>query len=186
MHTVHFPKEPQAGIVASAVGVIFDTTRYDRSVSVETVEIIDNFFESLRLDLSNDPLVQEIPFGELMARIDLKNRWVYKGSLTTPPCTKLIFWNVVAQVYPIKQRHLDLFRNQLGRGANNLRTTGNFRVNSPINGHDVVYVSDTLPFKQGGMDLENINLIFLAVLVITLILACCACSFAMATYYKVN
>ena len=111
MHTVHFPKEAQSGIVASAVGVIFDTTRYDRSVSVETVEIIDNFFESLRLEQTNDPLVQEIPFGELMSRIDLKNRWVYKGSLTTPPCTKLIFWNVVAQVYPIKQKHLDLFRN---------------------------------------------------------------------------
>jgi carbonic anhydrase len=61
--------------------------------------------------MKNDPTVQEIPFGELMSEIDTNNRWVYKGSLTTPPCTKLIYWNVVSTVYPIKEKHLNLFRN---------------------------------------------------------------------------
>ena len=39
MHTVHFvPKDVEAnGYVAAAVGIIFDTTNYDKSVSAETV-----------------------------------------------------------------------------------------------------------------------------------------------------
>ncbi len=61
--------------------------------------------------MTNDPIADKIPFGELMRKIDTKNRWVYKGSLTTPPCTKHIYWNVVSTVYPIKPKHLKLFRN---------------------------------------------------------------------------
>ena len=36
--------------------------------------------------------------------------WIYKGSLTTPPCSKSIYWNVIATVYPIKQKNLDQFK----------------------------------------------------------------------------
>ena len=111
MHTVHFPETESPDIVASALGIIFDTKRYNKKISEDTIEIIDRFFDSMQLQLKNDPTADEIPFGELMRRIDVKNRWVYKGSLTTPPCTKLIYWNVVSTVYPIKERHLNLFRN---------------------------------------------------------------------------
>jgi carbonic anhydrase len=102
MHVVHFPKEAKAGLIASAVGIIFDTKFSDPSISNTTVAIIDRFFDAMRLDQTNDPVVPEIPFGDLMAAIDTNNRWVYKGSLTTPPCSKLIYWNVVGKVYPIK------------------------------------------------------------------------------------
>jgi len=39
MHTVHFvPKDVEKkGYVAAAVGIMFDTTNYDKSVSSETV-----------------------------------------------------------------------------------------------------------------------------------------------------
>ena len=39
MHTVHYvPKDVEKnGYVAAAVGIIFDTTNYDKSVSAETV-----------------------------------------------------------------------------------------------------------------------------------------------------
>jgi len=110
MHTVHFPATESPDIVASALGIIFDTKRYNKKVSSDTIEIIDYFFDSLLLEEENDPTSDEVTFGELMRRIDTKNRWVYKGSLTTPPCTKLIYWNVVSTVYPIKERHLKLFR----------------------------------------------------------------------------
>ena len=70
--------------------------------------------------MKNDPTVQEIPFGELMSEIDTNNRWVYKGSLTIPPFTKMIYWNVVSTVYLIKEKLLNLFRNYLARSDKNL------------------------------------------------------------------
>ena len=64
---------------------------------------------NLTLENLNDPTVTAIPFAKLMNSIDTNNRWVYNGSLTTPPCTKNIYWKVVGTVYPIKPKHLSLF-----------------------------------------------------------------------------
>lgn len=49
MHTVHFPNTESPDIVASALGIIFDTKRYDKKVSADTIEIIDRFFDSMQL-----------------------------------------------------------------------------------------------------------------------------------------
>ena len=38
------------------------------------------------------------------------NRFVYTGSLTTPPCTEKVYWNVINRVYPIKHKHLGAFK----------------------------------------------------------------------------
>jgi carbonic anhydrase len=43
----------------------------------------------------SDPLVAEVPYGDLMMMVDMTNRWVYKGSVTTPPCARFVYWNVV-------------------------------------------------------------------------------------------
>jgi hypothetical protein len=37
-----------------------------------------------------------------MMMVDTRNRWVYKGSVTTPPCATMVYWNVLTTVYPIK------------------------------------------------------------------------------------
>jgi len=41
MHTVHFPSSESPEIVASALGIIFDTKRFNKKVSNDTIEIID-------------------------------------------------------------------------------------------------------------------------------------------------
>ena len=46
-----------------------------------------------------------------MNLIDMKSRWVYKGSLTTPPCTRFVLFNVCKNIYPISLKHLNLFKN---------------------------------------------------------------------------
>ena len=88
MHTVHLvPKgEEGNGFVAAALGIIFDTTNYDKSVTADQVKIIDNFFDSLVLSSRVNPVAAEINYGELIMSINTDNRWVYKGSVTTPPC----------------------------------------------------------------------------------------------------
>ena len=41
MHTVHYPNTDSPDIVASALGIMFDTKRYNKKVSEETIEIIE-------------------------------------------------------------------------------------------------------------------------------------------------
>lgn len=120
MHIVHVNKFGlQTGGKAGVIGVIFDTQKYDPNVSDATVEAIDNFFDSMMFygmqnpkDVSGVPTAypKEVALGELMAVVNTGNRWVYKGSLTTPPCTEGIYWNVVNTVYPIKKYHLDYYK----------------------------------------------------------------------------
>jgi len=56
------------------------------------VAIIDEFFEALQWDKTSAkdsetaPLVEKVPYGKLMMMFDMRNRWTYKGSVTTPPC----------------------------------------------------------------------------------------------------
>ena len=49
MYTVHYPNSESPEIVASALEIIFDTKRYDKKISDDTIEIIDEFFDSLQL-----------------------------------------------------------------------------------------------------------------------------------------
>ena len=134
MHVVHLANTTKNGIIASAMGVIFDVDEYDKSVTPEQVEIIDNFFKSLKLNLT-EPTTGKIPFGDLMEMLDTSNRWAYKGSLTTPPCSKTVFFNILNKVYPIKQEHLDLYKQQLEQ-APDVKAKGNYRVIQPIDTQD--------------------------------------------------
>ena len=55
----------------------------------------------------SDPIVSLVTFGAFMDILDMDNRWVYKGSMTTPPCKEGVYWNVLNDVYPIKQKYID-------------------------------------------------------------------------------
>ena len=69
----------------------------------------------------------------------MSERWVYKGSQTVPPCDTFVMWNIPRRVYPIKQKHVDLFKKQLERGG--LQNTGNVREIQLLNGHQPYIVS---------------------------------------------
>ena len=99
---------------ASAFGVLFDTKNYDQSISQSKIDLIDKFFDSLDIK-SGSYTIDDIPFGQLMNIFDQNKRWVYKGSLTTPPCTKTVIFNILSTVYPIKKKHLDLFTSTLAQ-----------------------------------------------------------------------
>jgi carbonic anhydrase len=103
MHTVSLPNknERSTEFMAAAVGIIFDVNNYSKNVSERQVEIIDDFFEKLGFNKRNHVAIY-INYGELIDALDTENRWVYKGSVTTPPCATTVYWNVLRTVYPIK------------------------------------------------------------------------------------
>ena len=146
MHTVHHPLDGVAnnGFVAAAMGIIFSVEEYTSKLSTAEQMVIDTFFDSLQwADLTTaGPTVDIATYGNLMMLFDMKNRWIYKGSVTTPPCDTNVYWNVLSTIYPISAKHMTLFKAQLARGDNGqLAVTGNYREIQKIDGQDVIYLS---------------------------------------------
>ena len=165
MHTVHLANDDKTsgtdnnGITHAAMGLIFSVNDHNANLSDAQVKIIDTFFETLQWSKTNDPQVDMVTYGDLMMMADMENRWIYKGSVTTPPCHRYVYWNVVKTIYPVKQKHLDLFKKQLARGdGGKLVTQGNWREVQPVDLHDVGVVHNSM--KMGGAKAQasyNIN-----------------------------
>jgi len=121
LQTIHRPAYGQEanGYYGAVTGIIFDTKNYDESVTANQIDVIDRFFDDLRLDRRTDTLIRHpnyVNYGELIDALDFNNRYVYNGTTTTPPCNSIIYWNVLNKVYPIKQKHLDHYlKVQLAR-----------------------------------------------------------------------
>jgi hypothetical protein len=133
MHTVHLAYSEKNSVFAAAMGVFFSVEGYNQQVTADQVTLIDKFFDSLEWGTTDkNPKVAEIPYGQLMHSLNMRERWTYKGSVTTPPCKTAVYWNVLRTVYPIKQKHLDQFKAQLARNTEQkpktLAETGNWRV----------------------------------------------------------
>lgn len=144
MHSVHLPEDGDSkdGYFGAVMGLIFDTQKYDPSITKAEVDIIDAFFDSLKwnelsIDASGTSVkkksLEYVNYGQLMNIAKTHERFVYTGSLTTPPCTEKVFWNVINRVYPIKPRHLAQFQyliQQQGRTAESkgkMTPEGNYR-----------------------------------------------------------
>ena len=151
MHTVHLPDDgPKNEIKYAALGIFFSVNDYTYTPTDDEQAIIDKFFTQLEWDkTASDPLVDLVSYGELMMMVDTDNRWVYKGSVTTPPCDTTVYWNVVRKIYPLKQEFLDLFKEQLKRGD----IGQNYREIQKVDNHDlkVIYSAGNLEESNSGL-----------------------------------
>lgn len=106
-------------------------------VDADQVAAIDAFFESLKLDTAGKTTkLEEVKLANMMKFADLNNRWSYKGSLTTPPCSKTVYFNVMKTVWPVKQKYVDALHNLMknhGNGAFFSKADGNHRVVQKVN-----------------------------------------------------
>jgi hypothetical protein len=186
LHIVHLSKGLGANaptgpnkLFASAMGIIFDTKA--AAVDAETTAAIDGFFESMQLDKGKETAaIGEIKLANMMKYVDLNNRWAYKGSLTTPPCTKTVYFNVMRKVWPLKQKHLDQFRNLMkkhGQGYFFTKADGNHRVVQPVNTQDPVLIVNSINIANTG--LRALFVAFLALFIIALCAFGIACFFCM-------
>lgn len=142
MHTVHLAEETLENFGYAAFGIIFSVNDFTATPTEAEYKIIDDFFDSLDLSSQDDPVQSMVTYGDLMNMVDADNRYVYKGSVTTPPCGQSVYWNVLSTVYPIQQRHVDLFKAQLERAdQGTLRDTGNWREIQSVDEHNVIKVT---------------------------------------------
>jgi len=115
MHIVHEGMKDYKGyhpgdVKYAAVGIMFSMDNYDEGIDVENIDVIDTFFDSLKwIEQRTNPRVEEVQFGKLLMMLNTWDRWIYKGSVTTPPCDKFVYWNVLNTVYPIKKKYISLF-----------------------------------------------------------------------------
>ena len=96
-------------------------------------------------------------------------RYVYKGSLTTPPCTESIYWNVVTKVYPIKVKHLEAFRSLWQKSAD-ITYEGNYRLIQKLNpGSHQPAIMEPVPVvveEEGSSTEAVLRIVFVALIVL--------------------
>lgn len=130
-------QENEGGFRLGAVAVLFSVENYDKSMTPEQQATFDTFFDDLIAVQGSNSEAEKLSLAATMEALDWGNRYVYKGSMTTPPCEQFVYWNVVRRVYPIKQEHVNWFRAQRsarGAGEENWR-----EVQTGFNA-DVLYV----------------------------------------------
>jgi len=73
--------------LAAALGIMFSVKSYTAQLTAAERMVIDNFFDTLQWEKDGKPVISNlIAYGDLINIIDFNNRWVYQGSVTTPPC----------------------------------------------------------------------------------------------------
>ena len=68
------------------MAVLFSVEAYDTTVTPAEKAVFDDFFSKLIAVQKKEPGAEQLPFADLMNGLDWGNRYVYKGSGTTPPC----------------------------------------------------------------------------------------------------
>ena len=130
---------------------------------------------------------------------------MYTGSLTTPPCTVGVYFQVVDRVLPISKKHYDAYKKHQSKyvqrdffdptGAHQvvgsttyneyaahmgkaqyLDVTGNWRITNMVDNHGVVYMRDDLKKVEPAITAEIALGVLLGVTVLVfIILVACAC-----------
>ena len=113
MHIVHTndDKNTTKDFLASVTAILFDVNH-----TMTEPSFADTFFEGL---LGNNSKSQSFD-DDFMAYVDMDHRYVFRGSLTTPPYSEYLFWTLIPKVIQIQPSTLRLFDTKM---FNKLSTT---------------------------------------------------------------
>ena len=81
---------------------MFDSKQATTRVNAVQKAVIKNFFTAM-----NPSVTSQVNFKDLLSNLNTEDKWLYKGSMTTPPCYGPIIQNVARTVYPIDKDLVD-------------------------------------------------------------------------------
>jgi len=136
----HNPSE----IISSLVAVWFSVEGYDRDISNEEMQILNDFYDSLNLDENYDQIdglgLGHISFREAMDVLDYEDKYIYIGSGTTPPCALFVQRQVLHRIYPIEFKYVFYVKERFKRKKEEVGALTNIRGIHPVNGHQIYYI----------------------------------------------
>jgi len=116
IHVVHFTgdavyqtAENNGGYAGAVLGFLFDVNNNNGDVKFRET-YVDPLFDSMELDKTGSYKPAEVKIGDFMNAVRNWNRWNYVGSLTTPPCSESINFNIITTVFPIRDTDLAKFK----------------------------------------------------------------------------
>mmetsp|Transcript_11266 Transcript_11266/g.18961 ORF Transcript_11266/g.18961 Transcript_11266/m.18961 type:complete len:119 (-) Transcript_11266:197-553(-) len=96
------------------------------SSQLESMEKLDRFMhkivkgkekpdESIKFSKFHSTAEEEqtelvIDLQDLLSRVNFENRWLYKGSFTTPPATEGVLFNIIDDIQYVSQSTVDMYR----------------------------------------------------------------------------
>ena len=188
MHMVHLPSAgatdaQKKASFATAITFIFDREKADAKLKSDTAvaATVKDFFNAWIDRNDGDDLDLGDKVDKLTKLINWNDRWTYEGSLTTPPCTKLAYFNVPRQVLPIDQETFDKIKSAMTRGNNKYfngqadQWTVNTRPVQPINTQNVHRVVDADEPKKTDNTMQSLFIAFLILFIFALIGFIVAC-----------
>lgn len=122
------------------VGIFFDTTDDVASPFLDTFTWAE---DSISID--------ELNMQDFVESVDFNDRFVYSGSLTTPPCSEIVSWSVVSTPIPISTAQLDAYKAYFGEGW-----IGNARDTQALNNRTVDRINiESLLTEDANCTLSN-------------------------------
>ena len=102
MHIVHMNQNPETKdkFLAAVTGILFKASPKDQ---IDEMSFADTFIQNLCNGTHH-----ELSLNDFLSNIDFNNRYMYRGSLTTPPYTEGLLWTVLPDVIQINSLTLDL------------------------------------------------------------------------------
>lgn len=138
------PGKIQYGVV----GLIFSVENYDKTIDSNTNQTVQEFIHELRLYDLSEPKVNMLNLGEMMNVVNFKKRWVYHGSLTTPPCSPVVYWNVIDFIFPIKASEMKYVKAMIEKNKKKIGGKTTHRKIQPIRKQGVRYLNKAFHFPM--------------------------------------
>lgn len=153
MHIVHSNAD---GSALSVIGVVFD----QRAGGIADNDFLATLISCKDCNSTTNKTMWTPTAADaeaLLGRLDKTKLFNYEGSLTTPPCTEIVEWNVINDPQPISTSQLQFFQRKWSGNQTYAKGRGNNRQPQPINTRTIYYYG-------GASESSALHSLFLSVI----------------------